>query len=67
MYRYTLNIEQIKQHEECFRLLALRLIGKQIEQKNGPEVFCSLFGLTPYVCGVVWYLLRSIVGLDKQV
>ena len=67
MYRYELNYLDINNYVKKCIDLASNLIGRQIEQSNGKIVFNSIFGVTPFVCGVTWYLLLKNTELKKDI
>jgi hypothetical protein len=47
--------------------LATEMIGKQIRQTNGKFVFNQVFGVTPILCGVTWYLLKNNTELKINI
>jgi hypothetical protein len=52
---------------ETFLTSATTMIGKQIQQTNGKFVFNQVFGVTPIVCGVTWYLLKNNTELKINI
>jgi hypothetical protein len=66
MYRYTFDTETVKRHQECFLTLATAMVGKQIRQTNGHEVFNSIFGISVHVCSVLWFLLNSYLQIEMD-
>jgi hypothetical protein len=66
MYQYTLNNEVVERNRQCFLTLATTMIGKQITQQNGHEVFNSIFGISIYVCSVLWYLMNTYLQMDMD-
>ena len=67
MFRYEINYLDINNYVIKYYELATQLIGRQIEQSNGNIVFNSIFGVTPFVCGVTWYLLLKYTELKKDI
>ena len=67
MYRYDINHLEVLDYVNTYILLASSLIGRQIQQSNGEIVFNSIYGVTPFVCGVTWYLLKNNTDIKKDI
>jgi hypothetical protein len=66
MIQYSLDYNLINDYINCFTILASRMIGPQLSLANSRSVFISHFGISPYVCAVTWYLIRThVMGQDK--
>jgi hypothetical protein len=67
MYRYEINGPIIMEYVQSFITIATYMIGKQIQQQNGKQVFNQIYGVTPIVCGVTWYLLKNNTQLNNNI
>ena len=67
MFRYELNYTDINNYVQQYICIATSLIGQQIQQTNGKLVFNSIFGVTPFVCGVTWFLLQKYLEIATDI
>ena len=67
MYRYHIDLQKIKEYVDIFIIIATNMIGRQIQQSNGNIIFNSLFGVTPFVCGVTWFLLINNQHINTNI
>jgi hypothetical protein len=61
MIQYTLDYNLINDYINCFTVLATRMVGPQLALANSRSCFISHFGVSPIVCAVTWYLIRTHV------
>jgi hypothetical protein len=67
MFRYEINRTVIMEYVHSFLSIATLMIGEQINQTNGKFVFNQIYGVTPIICGVTWYLLKNNVDLRNDI